>query len=289
MASTNGVPGDWVFVTGTSSGIGLSCAVECAAAGFQVVATMRNLSKKEALLRAAAERSAGANVHLEALDVTSSDIQDKLNELMSKYAVPFGLVNNAGIAIAGPFEEQSEAQVREVFETNVFGLFAATRAVLPRMREKGRGRLLNMSSLSGRVGFPMASTYAATKHAVEGFSEALRWEVEPFGIDVCLIEPGAIKTPIFSDNLGRAALENPKGPYGALARHLEVMVAKEAEKAPPPDVVGRAVVSVLTGKRPPFRTLVGSSAQAMVALRYLLPERILALGLRAAFKPSRIR
>lgn len=289
LKEVKSVPDELIFITGTSSGIGLASAIECAAAGFKVVATMRNLSKKDALLQAAADRKVSANVFAEALDVTSKDIDGKINELTAKYGTPFGLVNNAGIVVGGPFEEQSDAQVREEFETNVFGLFAATRALLPLMRARGRGRIVNISSLSGRVGFPLASTYAATKHAVEGFSEALRWELAPFGIQVCLIEPGAIKTPIFYDNLRRAALENKEGPYGRLSAHVEAMMMKEAESAPPPELVARALRKTLTRKKPAFRTLVGMDARGLVALRWLLPERVLAWALGTAFKPSRIR
>lgn len=281
--------GELVFITGTSTGIGLACAVECAAAGFRVVATMRDLSKKEALLQAAAQRNASANLFAEALDVTSSDINIKLNELTSRYGTPFGLVNNAGISVGGAFEEQSDAQVRSQFETNVFGLFAVTRALLPLMRAQGKGRIVNISSISGRMAFALTSTYAATKHAVEGFSEGLRAEVEPFGIQVCLIEPGMIKTPIFYENLRRAELENKDGPYSRVTAHVEALVMKGAANAPPPELVAKTLIKLLTKHRPPFRTPVGTDAKALLLLRYLLPERIFSWAVGASLKPSRIR
>ena len=146
-----------------------------------MVATMRDIGRRGALESAAASR----HIHLdiEQLDVTS-DVTGKLNELTLKYGPFFAVVNNAGIAVGGAFEEQTDKDIREQFETNVFGMMAVTRAVLPSMRAARRGRFINISSLSGRIGLPAMSTYAATKHAVEGFSEGLRWELSSFGIDV---------------------------------------------------------------------------------------------------------
>jgi len=188
--------GELVLITGTSSGIGLSAAVECAAAGHRVIATMRNLDRREELERTVASR--GVSLSIEQLDVTAAQVDEKVRELILKYGPFFGLVNNAGIACGGAFEEQSDRDIREQFETNVFGLMSVTRAVLPSMRTSGRGRIINISSISGRVGLPAVSGYAASKHAVEGFSESLRWELEPFGIDVLVVEPGTFRTPILA-------------------------------------------------------------------------------------------
>ena len=281
--------GDVVIITGTSSGIGLAAAIECAAAGFHVVATMRNLDRRAALLDAATAR--GVKLDIEQLDVTAETATAKVRELILKYGPPFGLVNNAGIGIGGAFEEQSDRDIRDQFETNVFGLMTMTRAVLPAMRAASRGRIVNISSLSGRVGLPLASTYAATKHAVEGFSEALRWEVEPFGINVCLIEPGTHKTPIFFENLRRGELldRDRKGPYAALSDRLEALVLRSAEKANPPDYVGRSVARVLRDPSPPFRTLVGADALALATLRRALPDRLFATGLRRFVQSTRLR
>ena len=279
--------GDVVIITGTSSGIGLAAAVECAASGFRVVATMRNVDRQDALLKAAAARS--VKVDVEQLDVTAVEAADKVRELILKYGPPYGLVNNAGIGVGGVFEEQSEKDIRDQFETNVFGLMAMTRAVLPAMRAGSRGRIVNLSSLSGRVGLPAASTYAATKHAVEGFSEALRWEVEPFGISVCLIEPGTFKTPIFFENQRKGELLDPDGPYAAMSRRIEAIVQQSAENAKPPDHVGRAIARVLREPSPPFRTLVGADATALVTLRRALPDRLFATGLRRFVQTTRLR
>lgn len=267
-----------VLITGCSSGIGLETAVECAAAGFRVVATMRNLERRSALLEAAKARK--VSVSVEQLDVTATSVPGKVRELVLKYGPFYGLVNNAGIAFGGAFEEQTDEDVREQFETNVFGLMAVTRALLPSMRAQGRGRIVNVSSLSGRVGLPGVSAYAATKHAVEGLSEALRWEVEPFGVQVTLVEPGTFRTPIFDGNQRRGSLADMTGPYAPLNRMLERVAAEAAQKAPEPSVVGKAIARLLASGSPPFRTAVGHDARALVTLRRFVPDRLFATGVR---------
>lgn len=279
--------GELVLITGTSSGIGLSAAIECAAAGHRVVATMRNPERRKGLEEAAKAR--GVAVHVEQLDVTADGVVAKIRELTLKYGPFYGVVNNAGIAVGGAFEEQSERDVREQFETNVFGLMAVTRAVLPSMRAAQRGRIVNVSSLSGRVAFPLLSTYAATKHAVEGFSESLRWELEPFGIDVCLVEPGTFKTPVYFAHQRRAAGFAADGPYKAFNDGVERLLADEAEKAPPPDPVGRAIARLVTEPSPRFRTLVGIDARTLVTLRRMVPDRLFASGIRRLMQLPRSR
>ncbi|HSO00585.1 MAG TPA: SDR family NAD(P)-dependent oxidoreductase [Candidatus Nanopelagicales bacterium] len=270
--------GQLVLVTGAGSGIGLTAAVRCAAAGHRVIATVRNLDRRVALEAAAKER--GVRVEIEQLDVTAPQVTARIKELILKYGPIYALVNNAGIAVGGPFEEQSDGEVREQFETNVFGLMAVTRAVLPSMRAAQRGRIINLSSLSGRLGLPGVSIYAATKHAVEGFSEALRWELAPFGVDVCLVEPGTFKTAIFFENRRRAARMTPDSPYQSMSAAVERIVLEGAAKAPPPDAVAEAILRLIDATSPPFRTLVGWDARALVTLRRVVPDRLFALGLK---------
>ena len=279
--------GNLVLITGTSSGIGLSAAVECAAAGFRVIATMRDIQRRKDLDEAAKAR--GVSLSVEQLDVTADHVAPKIRELVLKYGPFYGLVNNAGIAIGGVFEEQSEADVRAQFETNVFGLMAVTRAVLPTMRAANRGRIINVSSISGRVGLPLVSAYAATKHAVEGLSESLRWELEGFGISVCLVEPGTFKTPIFFANLRRGANIPAAGPYTALSEVVEKLFLEEAEKAPAPDLVGRTIAALLGEESPRFRTVIGTDARTLVTLRRRVPDRLFASGIRRLLNLPRLR
>jgi NAD(P)-dependent dehydrogenase (short-subunit alcohol dehydrogenase family) len=274
--------GELVLITGASSGIGLATAVECAAAGHAVVATMRNLDKRAPLEEAA--RARGVHVDIEQLDVTHEGAGAKVRELVLKYGPFYALVNNAGIAVGGAFEEQSAGDVRDQLETNVIGVMEITRAVLPAMRAARRGRVINVSSISGRVGFPLLSVYAATKHAVEGFSEGLRWELEPFGVQVVSVEPGNVKTPIFFENQRRGGLVDKDGPYAAMSATVEKLILGGAEKAPPPEVVGAAIVKVIEAASPPFRIVVGNDARALIALRRLLPDRVFSLGMRRALR-----
>ncbi|WP_437648243.1 SDR family oxidoreductase [Sorangium sp. So ce362] len=279
--------GHLVLVTGSSSGIGLATAVACAAAGHRVIATMRRPEKAGALLAAAAAR--GASLEVEPLDVASSSAPDRVREILRKHGPVYALVNNAGIAVGGAFEEQADDDVRTQFETNVFGLMATTRAVLPAMRGAGRGRVINVSSVSGLVGLPGVSIYAATKHAVEGFSEALRWEVAPFGVHVCLVEPGTFKTEIFYENQRRGAHISPEGPYAAMTRTIEQLVLQDAAKAPPPAPVAAAILRLIEAPSPPFRTLIGRDARALVALRRVIPDRLFATAIRRLVSAPRSR
>ncbi len=277
--------GERILITGTSSGIGLSAAVECAALGHEVVATMRD-PKKSGELEAAA-RARGVTVKVEALDVVSPDVAARVAAIEGKHGSLYALVNNAGIGVGGAFEEQSDRDVRDQFETNVFGAMAVTRAVLPSMRAARRGRVVNVSSLSGLIGWPLVAAYAATKHAVEGWSEALRWELDGFGVQVCLVEPGAFKTPIFFGNQRRGAGVGSVTAYAELSSKVERMLVEQAEKAPPPDAVGKAIARIVSARSPAFRTRVGTDVHAVVALRRLTPDRLYAAALRTFLKLPR--
>jgi NAD(P)-dependent dehydrogenase (short-subunit alcohol dehydrogenase family) len=281
--------GELVLITGTSSGIGLSAAVECAAAGHHVIATMRDPERRGPLEAAAKAR--GVAVHVEQLDVTLAGAGDKIRELVLKFGPVYALVNNASVALGGAFEEQDEGDIRAQFETNVFGVMTVTRAALPAMRAAGRGRIINVSSLSGRVAFPLLSTYAATKHALEGFSEALRWELEGFGIDVCVVEPGSFKTPVHFDGGGGGRSSRPpfSGPYAPLHETMERLAVDEAEKAPAPEMVGAAIARLVAEASPRFRSLIGIDARTLVTLRRMVPDRLFASGIRRLMHLPRSR
>ncbi|MEH7334500.1 SDR family oxidoreductase [Neobacillus drentensis] len=186
------------IVTGSSSGFGLLCAIELALEGFSVLATMRDVKKAKSLLDLAKEKNVSEYINIEPLDVTSSVSINQFKTLLSSYPSVDVLVNNAGFALGGFSEELSIEEIRQQFETNFFGVIAVTNAVLPFMRAKRTGRIINMSSISGRMGFPGLSAYSASKHALEGYSESLRLELKPFGINVSLIEPGSYQTNIWS-------------------------------------------------------------------------------------------
>ncbi len=273
--------GERILITGTSSGIGQAIAIACAAAGHDVVATMRDTARSEPLRAAARARS--VRVDVEPLDVLDPEAGDRVRELVARYGTFHTLVNNAGIGVVGAFEEQSEEDLRAQFETNVFGLLAVTRAVLPSMRAAGRGRVLNVSSLAGRFAPPLLSVYAATKHAIEGLSAGLRWELEPFGIHVVAVAPGMINTPLFSTNFRRGSLRRADSVYAAFTEALEKRILGDSAKGLPPEAVAEVVTRLVTDPTPAPRVVVGTDAHVLSTLRRFLPDRVLASMVRRAF------
>jgi NAD(P)-dependent dehydrogenase (short-subunit alcohol dehydrogenase family) len=192
------------IVTGSSSGFGLLTAIELALKGFTVIATMRDVNKAQPLLELAKENRVENFIHVLPLDVTSTESILLFRDKLENYPSIDVLVNNAGYALGGFSEELLIEDYRLQFETNFFGLIAVTQTVLPLMRAKKQGRIINMSSISGRIGFPGLSAYVASKHALEGYSESLRLELKPFGIDVSLIEPRSLSLDPFKPIYGQA-------------------------------------------------------------------------------------
>lgn len=274
-ATGNTLTGDAVLITGTSSGLGLEMAVYLAERDFQVYATMRDLSRRGRLDAEAARR----NVQLEVLQLDVTDgasINTTVDTIVARSGGIYGLVNNAGIQLRGYFEDLSEAEIRQVFEINVLGTMAVTRAVLPHMRAARRGRVVVISSLSGRIGAVGLTAYAASKFALEGFGETLAQEMEPFGVGVVLVEPGLIQTEIWSANRGVArGARNPDSPYYASFQQLERLVDEMAVSPPTkPMDVARAVHQALRARRPRLRYLVGRRAGYVLALRRYLPGEL---------------
>jgi NAD(P)-dependent dehydrogenase (short-subunit alcohol dehydrogenase family) len=259
-----------VLITGCSSGFGLETAVLLAKNGFRVFATMRDLGKRARLDAALA--AAGVKAELLALDVTSeASIAAAVDAVIAAAGRIDALVNNAGFGIGGFIEDMTLDEYRRQFDTNFFGLVAVTKAVLPHMRKARAGRILNVSSVGGRAANPAISAYAATKFAVEGFSEALSFEAGLFGVKVILIEPGAFKTEIFESNMQTAAgLNNAASPYFEASRTLLATVDKMVAKlGGDPKLVAKAILHALTTPKPRLRYLVGTDAKIMAFLHGL--------------------
>ena len=263
------------LVTGASSGFGLLAAVELARQGHVVFATMRSPAKRQAL--DAACRAARVTVEVLPLDVNDpQSIKTCLLAVQRRAGRLDVLVNNAGIAIGGYFEDQSDAEVREQFETNVFGLMAMTRVTLPLMREQGCGRIVNVSSMGGRVGTPGLAPYCATKFAIEGFSESLRHELTGEGIEVTMVEPGTFPTDIFFGNRRTAvAAARPDGPRRARFISGERAMYDDMQKRnPDPKVVGEAIARASTESNPGLRNPVGVDAHIATWAMRLMPARL---------------
>lgn len=259
-----------VVVTGANSGIGLSTAVELASHGYDVIGTVRSEDKGKYLLKTAAEK--GAVVRYVVCDVSDADSTEAAFKEVAAMTADGGLwavVNNAGFAFGGPIEEVPDEAAREIFETNVLGPMRICRLVLPGMRERGDGRIVNVSSIAGRVVTPMTGWYSASKHALEALSDALRQEVAQFGVRVILIEPGGFGTGIWSGAKGRLP-ETYDGPYRtAYARADGISTA--AERLPDPVWVARAIRLALANPVPLARYLVGFDAMIGTALDTLAP------------------
>lgn len=264
---------DTVLVTGSSTGLGLETALYLAAHGFRVFAGLRDLDHRPAVLEAAKER--GVTLEIVQLDVTDPGSIDRaISSIVSATGSIFGLVNNAGIGLRGCFEDITDAEIRQVFEANVFGTMAVTRRVLPSMRAARRGRIVTITSVGGRIATFGLSAYCSTKFAQEGFGEALALEVESFGIRSIMIEPGIIKTSRWTVNRGTApgALNTESPYYEMFKRHEELADRFVETRKTRPEHVAKVVCTALSARRPRMRYVVGRPASLVIALRGLLPD-----------------
>ena len=250
-----------VLITGCSSGIGAATAAHLAAEGWTVYATAR---RPETLADLEAK-----GCRTLALDVTDEASWRAAVEAVEAAEGAVGvLVNNAGYSQSGAVESVPDERVRAQFDTNVFGLLAMCRLVLPKMREQGWGKIVNVSSMGGRFTFPGGGVYHASKHAVEALSDALRFEVKGFGVDVIIIEPGIIRTR-FGDTAAReidAATPDP-GPYAEFNQAVAEATAGVYESGPlrrlggPPEAVARKIEQAIAARRPRARYTVTPSAR----------------------------
>lgn len=261
------------LVTGASSGFGLLTSVELARRGFKVIATMRNPRKSGTLLTEAERAAVQDRLETIRLDVTEpAAIREAVADVMRRHGRIDVLVNNAGYAAGGFVEEVPMAAWREQMETNVFGLIAVTQAVLPHMRGQGCGHIVNISSVSGLIALPGYAPYSTSKFAVEGFSEALRLEMKPFGIDVSLVEPGAYRTEIWKKGF-HAVHVSDASPYRGMLDRILAYSRKTSDNAPDPAAVARLVASIAGTAKPRMRYLSGRGMRLSVWGRALLPWR----------------
>lgn len=259
------------LITGASSGFGLLTAVALAKQGYQVAATMRDPGKAGELLELARkEQVADAVIPLQ-LDVTDSDsIRQAVEEIMAWFGQIDLLVNNAGFAVGGYIEELSLEDWRQQMETNFFGVVAMTKAVLPQMRERRSGCIINVGSVSGRVGFPGYGPYAASKFAVEGYSESLRHEMSPYSVRVVLVEPGAFRTEIWHKGLARI-VSHENSPYRERLEAVLRYSRLAGQKAPDPIQVANLIARIAAKRSPRLRYPVGQGASAMLWGKERLP------------------
>ena len=279
-----------VLITGTSAGFGLLTTVELAKRGWRVVATMRNLDRKGPLEAALAQSGGAAqNVDFVQLDVTdaASITKGVAEALAITGGFLDGVVHNAGVAVGGAFEDIPDAEVRRVMETNLFGVMALTRALLPTFRKQRSGRIVIVSSEAGLAGQPCNSIYASSKWALEGWAESLAFEAEQFGIEVLLIEPGPYITDIWQSS-PRFSPENSA--YRPWVQYLfRAIDAHVAVKGRDPQEVAERIARVLEAPRPRFRNPVGRQARIVHFARGKFPSRWLRRGFEAYLGSRRVR
>lgn len=260
-----------ILITGATAGIGRMTALHLAKEGHRVIATGR----KPAELAKLADEAAAAGLRLETLrlDVTSApSIADAVTavDLLTDGKGLDVLVNNAGFGILGPSSEISDAELRRQYETNVFGLMNVTRAFLPKMRERRAGRIINVSSMGGRITLPYFGVYNSTKYALESLSDALRYELRPFGIDVALIEPGVIRTNFESTAVSDLAAYR-KTPYGKAFEKYEQMSRTADKFASDPIVIAKAISRAVHARRPAARYVAPFSTNVILWFRVIAP------------------
>ncbi|WP_434756716.1 SDR family oxidoreductase [Paenibacillus amylolyticus] len=259
-------------------------AITLAKQGYRVIATMRDLSRKGELSNRAEEAGVTDRLYYVQLDVTDSEsVQTAVETVLQQYGRIDMLVNNAGFAVGGFIEEVSMEDWRRQIETNLFGLIAVTRAVLPVMREQNCGLIVNLSSVSGLSGFPGYAPYAASKFAVEGFSESLRHEMSSFGIRVVLVEPGAYRTPIWNKGLGEIH-QKENSPYKHKLNAVLRYSKKASETAPDPQEVADLIGRIAQMRAPRLRYALGKGSRLLIIGKALLPwkwlEWLIARGLQ---------
>ena len=266
-----------VVITGASTGIGAACALHLDQLGFQVFAGVRTEHDGRAL-----QSHASARLIPIMLDVTQEDsILSARDAVAARVASAglSGLVNNAGVALAGPLELLSMTDLRKQLEVNVIGQVAVSQAFLPLLRQ-ARGRIVNMGSIAGRAATPFLGAYCSSKSALESLSDALRCEVRPWGLSVSLVEPGAVQSEIWerSRTHAEAALSQMRPERLALYRiqleKLRDLTVKVQRRAIPAIAVAKVVAQALTATRPKTRYLVGYDAKFRAFLKFWLPDRM---------------
>jgi NAD(P)-dependent dehydrogenase (short-subunit alcohol dehydrogenase family) len=261
-----------VLVTGASSGIGEAIARAFAEKGFEVFGTSRNPGRTEPI----------AGVEFVQLDVTDpQSVATAVSTVVQRAGRIDVVVNNAGFGVLGAAEESSTVQAQQLFDTNFFGLLRVTREVLPYLRAQRSGRIINISSVLGFIPAPYGALYAASKHAVEGYSESLDHETREFGVRVSVVEPGYTKT---SFDAAAVDADSPIDSYAPIREHVKDVLRKSIPTGDDPDVVAQVVVKAATSRSPKVRYPAGPLARQLTVLKKFAPAGLLDRGIRKANK-----
>ncbi|UTW61434.1 SDR family oxidoreductase [bacterium SCSIO 12741] len=265
-----------IFITGASSGIGRATAFKFARDGWNVAATMRSPEKETELNQL-------DNVKVYKLDVTKmEDIQLAVEHTLEDFGQIDVVLNNAAASSYGVFESFSTQEIAGLFETNLMGLIHVCHTVIPHFREKQSGTIINVSSLAGRVTYPLGTLYHGTKWAVEGFSESLIYEMESIGVKVKIIEPGAIDTPLLKAAFATLEKESP-APYESIKNSFQNVMGSMASVPSPVDVVVDTIVKAATDGSNQVRYIAGEDAKQAVAQRDSMDSESFIQGFRTLF------
>jgi short-subunit dehydrogenase len=264
-------------VTGSSSGIGFETSLAFARNGFHTYATMRKLEDGGSKQIIDIARNENLSLQVIQLDVNNdksvADAIDRIAKLKDRIDV---LVNNAGYALIGAFEENSMEEIKTQFETNFFGAVRVMQAVIPIMRKQREGKIVNISSIGGRISFPLDSIYHGTKFALEGLSESIQYEVEPFGIKIILIEPGAIGSSFWKNLKMSAKASGPdsnNSPYRPFTNNVLEAFNQAAQNSIHPSEVAKVIIQAIMADNPNFRYAVGKDAATLLEARRNMSDR----------------
>lgn len=253
-------------VTGSSGGIGLATALELARKGFFTYATVRNPAKAGSVKEAAEKEK--LPIAVVQLDVTDDNsVKRAAEQILKEKGRIDVLVNNAGYGLGGAFEDTSMEEARAQYETNVFGLMRTTQAVLPAMRKQRSGTIVNISSGAGRLGYPGASVYVSSKHAIEGLSEAIAYELEPFGIRVIVVEPGVVKTNFGRDMVFAKKAQDPSSPYSQMMQRMGGNWQYMAENGSSAELAAKVVIDAISSKDANLRYIAGKDMEGWMQAR----------------------
>ena len=261
------------IVTGSSSGIGYATSLLLARNRFHTYATMRNIEKSADIQDIANKE--GLPLQVIQLDVNDdASIRNSIKRIERENERIDVLVNNAGYGLVGAFEDLSVEEIKSQFETNIFGVIRLTQQVLPIMRKQKSGKIVNVSSGAGRIGFPGMSAYVSSKFALEGLSESMSYELEPFGIKVVIIEPGVIRTNFKKNSvMSKKSLDNSSiSPYSSIIQKIDSSISSIIEHATPPEEVAKTILHAITSNNPELRYLVGNDMIMMVETKKSMSE-----------------
>lgn len=261
------------IVTGSSSGIGFETSLTLARNGFHTYATMRNMGGEKS--KPLTEVAKNENLQLRAIELdvdNDKSVIDAINTIVEERERIDVLINNAGYALGGALEDSSMDEIKAQFETNFFGAVRATKAVLPVMRRQGAGKIVNITSMGGRIAIPLGSSYHGSKFALEGLSESIRYELEPFGIKVILIEPGAVGSNFWKNIKIAESSSDPNSPYTQFGNKILKAYEQMEQNTISPSVVAKTILDAVTSNNPQLRYVVGEDAAKTLEARKNMPD-----------------